>query len=207
MQIKQTRRLRYTAGMFSRIPPATRALLIANVVCYLLGAYAEEMVTQRFALWPLGPLFAPWQVVTYAFLHGGFAHLFFNMFALYMFGAVLENFWGGRRFLIFYFASVLAAAGAQLAVTSATHTLYPTVGASGGVFGLLLAFALYFPKQRIVLLFPPIPMPAWLFVTLYGIAELVLGVTNTQAGVAHFAHLGGMLGGALVILYWRSRRA
>ena len=192
--------------MFGNIPPATRTLLIANVVCYLLQAYAGDGFTQSFALWPLGPLFAPWQLLTYAFLHGNFAHIFFNMFALYMFGGVLEQSWGTRRFLVFYFASVLAAAAAQLAVTSATQSLYPTVGASGGVFGLLLAFALFFPRQRIVLLFPPIPMPAWLFVTLYGILELVLGVTNTQAGVAHFAHLGGMAGGALVILFWRSRR-
>jgi membrane associated rhomboid family serine protease len=192
--------------MFANIPPVTRALLIANVGCYFLQAYAGDAFTQQFALWPLSPLFAPWQVITYAFLHGGFAHLFFNMFALYMFGAVLEQSWGSGRFIVFYFASVLAAAAAQLIVTSATDGLYPTVGASGGVFGLLLAFALYFPRQRIVLLFPPIPMPAWLFVTLYGILELVMGVTNTQAGVAHFAHLGGMAGGALVILFWRSRR-
>jgi membrane associated rhomboid family serine protease len=130
------------------------------------------------------------------------------MFALFMFGRALEYFWGSRRFVVFYFACVISAAATQLLTSYlSAGPMEPTVGASGGVFGLLLAFAMYFPRQRITLLFPPIPMPAWLFVTLYGVLELVLGVTNTQAGVAHFAHLGGMLGGALVILYWRARRA
>jgi membrane associated rhomboid family serine protease len=122
-----------------------------------------------------------------------------------MFGRALEELWGPRRFLVYYFASVLAAAAAQLIVTAMTDSGYPTIGASGGVFGILLAFALNFPRQRIMLLFPPIPMPAWLFVTLYGMLELVLGVSNSQAGVAHFAHLGGMVGGALVFAYWRAR--
>ena len=130
------------------------------------------------------------------------------MFALFMFGRALEYFWGSGRFIVFYVACVIAAGLTQLWMASLSGSTEATIGASGGVFGLLLAFAMYFPRQRITLLFPPIPMPAWLFVTLYGALELVLGVTNTEAGVAHFAHLGGMLGGALVILYWRlSRRA
>jgi len=191
--------------MFALLPPVTRALILANAAVFLLQSFLPGLLIP-FALWPLGPYFAPWQVVTYAFLHGSLVHLFFNMLALFMFGRELEDYWGSRRFIVYYMASVLAAAAAQLAVTAATHSIYPTVGASGGVFGLLLAFAIHFPHQRITLLFPPIPMPAWLFVTLYGALELVLGVTGTQAGVAHFAHLGGMAGGALVILYWRSRR-
>lgn len=191
--------------MFTSLPPATRAIIIVNVVVYLLQMLAPGPAIARLALWPLAsPVFAPWQLITYAFLHGGMAHIFFNMFALYMFGRALEDYWGPRRFLIFYFACVLAAGVTQLTVTALTHTSYPTIGASGGVFGVLLAFALYFPRQRITLLFPPIPMPAWLFVTLYGVLELVLGVTNTQAGVAHFAHLGGMIGGAVVIAWWRA---
>jgi membrane associated rhomboid family serine protease len=193
--------------MPSSLPPATRAIIAINVVAFLLQqAYGNSMVA-LFALWPLGsPLFQPWQLVTYAFLHGSIAHIFFNMFALFMFGRALEYFWGSRRFTIFYLACVIAAAATQLLTASLAGSTEATLGASGGVFGLLLAFAMYFPRQRITLLFPPIPMPAWLFVTLYGVLELVLGVTNTQAGVAHFAHLGGMLGGALVILYWRARR-
>jgi membrane associated rhomboid family serine protease len=192
--------------MPSSLPPATRAIIAANVVAFLLQQFAGEAMVRFLALWPLGTLFEPWQLVSYAFLHGSIAHIFFNMFALFMFGRPLEYFWGSRRFSVFYLACVIAAAATQLLTASLAGSQEPTVGASGGVFGLLLAFAMYFPRQRITLLFPPIPMPAWLFVTLYGVLELVLGVTNTQAGVAHFAHLGGMLGGALVILYWRARR-
>jgi membrane associated rhomboid family serine protease len=191
--------------MLKSLPPATRAIIAANVIAFLLQLYIGEALLQQFALWPLGTLFQPWQLVTYAFLHGSFAHIFFNMFALFMFGPPLEYFWGSRRFAVYYFACVIAAGATQLWTSVLANSTEATVGASGGVFGLLLAFALYFPRQRITLLFPPIPMPAWLFVSLYGVLELVLGVTNTQAGVAHFAHLGGMLGGALVILYWRAR--
>ena len=193
--------------MPSALPPATRAIIAANVVAFLLQQYFGNTMVGLFALWPLSStLFQPWQLITYAFLHGSVAHIFFNMFALFMFGRALEYFWGSRRFTVFYLACVIAAAATQLLTASLAGSTEATLGASGGVFGLLLAFAMYFPRQRITLLFPPIPMPAWLFVTLYGVLELVLGVTNTQAGVAHFAHLGGMLGGALVILYWRARR-
>jgi membrane associated rhomboid family serine protease len=188
------------------LPPVTRAIIIANVVVFLLQQVTGTALDDLFALWPTGaPYFEPWQLLTYGFLHGGFAHIFFNMFALYMFGAPLEMFWGGRRFAFYYTACVLTAAATELVVQNATDAGAPVVGASGGVFGLLLAFAWYFPKQRLMLLFPPIPMPAWLFVTIYGGVELVFGVTGVQPGVAHFAHLGGMLGGALSILYWRSR--
>jgi len=196
--------------MFSTIPPATRALIVANVVIWLLEPVARGFAIGLFGLWPLGPLFHPWQVVTYAFLHAplsgpnGFTHIFFNMFALYMFGGALENYWGTLRFLLYYFASVLAAAGTELLVLSQSQAVEPVIGASGGIFGLLLGFAWYFPQQRLMLLFPPIPMPAWLFVTLYGALELFLGVTGAEAGVAHFAHLGGMLGGAIMILLWRA---
>ena len=189
------------------LPPATRAIIVVNVVLYLLEYLFPNQVIGSLALWPVAtPLFQPWQLITYSFLHSPntFTHLFFNMFALYMFGRSLEDLWGPRRFLVFYFASVLAAGAAQLTVAALSDASYPTLGASGGVFGVLFAFALFFPRQRIMLLFPPIPMPAWLFVTLYAILELVLGVTGTQAGVAHFAHLGGMVGGALVLAYWHA---
>jgi membrane associated rhomboid family serine protease len=193
--------------MFASMPPVTRALIIANVVVFLLQQVTGNLLTALGALWPLGdPLFQPWQVVTYSFLHEGFTHIFFNMFALFMFGSPLEQFFGNRRFAIYYFICVLSAAATELVVQNATPGGgEPVIGASGGVFGLLLAFAWYFPRQRLVLLPIPIPMPAWLFVTLYGAVELFLGVTGRAAGVAHFAHLGGMLGGALAILYWRMR--
>jgi membrane associated rhomboid family serine protease len=193
--------------MFAKPPPATLALIVVTVVVYFLQMSGGESFVERFALWPVNtPLFEPWQAITYAFLHDTqtLAHIFFNMFALFMFAPQLELLWGSRRFLLYYFVSVLAAALAQIAVTSMTGSLYPTLGASGGVFGVLLAFALFFPQQRIAI-YGVIPMPAWLFVALYAVLELVLGVTNTQAGVAHFAHLGGMLGGALLIFFWRAQ--
>lgn len=195
------------------LPPVTRALLIANIAAYLLQMLAGEGLIVHFALWPLGPSmyenvagFQPWQVVTYGFLHGGFTHLAFNMFALWMFGGAIENLFGARPFALYYFTCVIGAALAQLAVVHFfTGGYYPTLGASGGVFGLLLAYGMMYPHSRIMLLFPPIPMPAWLFVTGYGVIELILGITGTQAGVAHFAHLGGMAGGFVLIQYWRGK--
>src|SRR5215831_342575 len=188
-----------------RLPPVTRAILLLNVAAFLLQQLAPGPMAALFALWPLGTRFELWQLVTYAFLHGSLTHIFFNMFALTMFGPTLEYFFGSRRFTVYYFACVLTAAATQLAVQYAAGTGEPTIGASGAIFGLLLAFAMFFPRQRLLLYFA-IPIPAWLFVTLYGVLELYLGVTGRQGDVAHFAHLGGMLGGAAVILYWRARR-
>lgn len=194
------------------LPPVTRLLLIINVTVYLLQQVFNEPLIIWFALWPFntpsgfGAGFMPWQVITYGFLHGGLLHLGFNMLALYMFGGQIEQVFRSRRFLIYYLGCVFAAALAQLAMAALSGgPPLPTVGASGGVFGLLLAYGLIFPQRTVMLIFPPIPMPAWLFVTLYGFAELVLGVTGTQAGVAHFAHLGGMAAGFLLIQYWRGR--
>lgn len=195
------------------LPPVTRLLLIINVTVYLLQQVFNEPLIIWFALWPFntppgfGAGFMPWQVITYSFLHGGLLHLGFNMLALYMFGGQIEQVFRSRRFLIYYLGCVFAAALAQLAMAALSGgPPIPTVGASGGVFGLLLAYGLFFPQRTVMLIFPPIPMPAWLFVTLYGLLELYLGVTGTQAGVAHFAHLGGMLGGYILIRQWRSRR-
>jgi len=193
--------------VFGNLPPVTRGLILANVAVFLLQSMGGGAMTQYLALWPLGSGgFQPWQVVTYGFLHGSVMHIFVNMFALYMFGGQLERLFGPRRYLNLYLASIVSAAFAQLAFAAFTAAPpYETIGASGGVFGLLLAFALYFPRQTIVLLIPPIPMPAWLFVTLYGLLELFLGVSGMEVNVAHFAHLGGMLGAWLMIQYWRGR--
>lgn len=187
------------------MPPVTQALIIVNVAVYLLET-SGAMALGELALWPpsAGPGFGLWQLVTYAFLHGNFAHLFFNMFALYMFGGDIERLFGARFYLAYYFACVVSAALCHLVVTTWMGAPpYPTVGASGGVFGLLLAFGMYFPHRRVMLLIPPIPMQARTFVLLFAVLELVLGVTGTAAGVAHFAHLGGMLGGWLMIQYRR----
>jgi membrane associated rhomboid family serine protease len=192
--------------MFPRMPPATQGIILANVAVFLLQQLAGDLMLGLFALWPLASgMFHFWQLITYAFLHGNLAHIFLNMFALFMFGRGLEMYWGGRRFLIYYFVCVLSAAVTQLAVEGASGGAEPVIGASGGVFGVLLAFAWYFPRQRLIVLPIPIPVPAWLFVTIYALIELFSGLTRTQQGVAHFAHLGGMLGGALCILYWRAR--
>jgi membrane associated rhomboid family serine protease len=186
------------------MPPVTQSLLIANVAVFLLQSAGGGVLESLFALWPLGYGFAPWQLVTYGFLHGGIAHIFFNMLALYMFGSDVERLFGSRYFLIFYFASLISAALCQLVFTALSGAPpVPTIGASGGVYGLLLAFGLYFPRRMVMLIFPPIPMQARYFVLLFGTLELVFGVTGTAAGIAHFAHLGGMLGGWLVIQYRR----
>ena len=187
------------------MPQVTQALIFANVLVFLVQMVAGDAFVMRLALWPIGPQFAPWQIVTYAFLHGSVAHILFNMLGLYMFGADLERVWGPRRFLIYYGVAVLSAAVAQLVVTAFSGSYAPTIGASGGVFGLLLAFALYFPQRMVMLIFPPVPMPAWLFATVYAAVELVFGLSGSTGGVAHFAHLGGMLGGYLLIRTWRSR--
>jgi len=188
------------------LPPVTRALIIINVLIFLAEATLGNSISYLLALWPLGPRFMPWQVITYAFVHSGFSHLLFNMFGVYMFGGDVERVWGTRRFLSFYLSCALSAAAFQLIVTGLTGAYYPTVGASGAVFGLLLAFARIFPNRTVMPLFPPIPMRAPVFVAVYGILELVLGVTGTQEGVAHFAHLGGLAGGYLFMLLWKKKR-
>ena len=200
--------------MMPSMPAVTRTLLVANVAIFGLQVLTQNAFLPAFALWPLAspeypgaPSFEVWQLVTYGFLHGDWTHLFFNMFALYMFGGDIERLLGAQRFVQYYLVCVVGAAVAQLVVMNGMSTLpLPTVGASGGVFGLLLAFGMAFPRRRIMLIFPPIPMPAWLFVTLYGLLELYLGVTGSQVGVAHFAHLGGMAAGYAMLVYWRRRR-
>ncbi len=192
-------------------PTVTRNLIIINIVVFLAESQLGDSFVKNFALWPFGtpqslesPLgFQPWQIVTYSFLHGGWDHIFFNMFALFMFGGQVELLVGAKRYFNLYFASVITAALAQLIVAALTGGNYPTLGASGGVFGLLLAYGYYFPNRMVMLVIPPIPMRARTLVILYGLLELFLGATGTQAGVAHFAHLGGMLGAWLVIKYWR----
>jgi membrane associated rhomboid family serine protease len=184
------------------IPPVTRNLMLACTAVFCLQLFIP-LLDAWFALWPLASgRFLPWQMITYAFLHGGMTHLFFNMLGLWMFGSELERLWGQKRYLQFLLAGVLAAAVAQLLVTYLAGSRYPTVGASGGLFALLLAFGMLFPNRVIMPLFPPIPMKARTFVIVFGSLELLLGMAGSS-GVAHFAHLGGMVGGWLMIRYWR----
>lgn len=199
--------------------PAVYNLLIANVVAYLATMLLNtNSVYALFALFPTdSPLFHIWQPVTYMFLHGGFSHLFFNMFALWMFGRGLEEEMGSRRFLIYYFVCGVGAALVQLGMAEVdimnmntqyevwNYMLTPTVGASGAVFGLLLAFGMLHPNATIMLLIPPIPMKAKWFVVIYGVIELLLIIFQAQDGIAHFAHLGGMFWGWLLMLWWQRK--
>ena len=184
----------------------TQILIAINVLAFVLQQMVGDVFVQWFALWPLGSgMFMPWQLASYAFLHGGLTHLAFNMYGLWLFGGELERVWGSRRLGAFFAVSVLVAAVAQLLVTAAMGSVAPTVGASGGLFGLLIGFAMVFPRRVITPLLPPVPLPAPVFVALYGLIELTLGVTGSASGVAHFAHLGGLLGGWLVMRYWRGQ--
>ena len=180
---------------------------------FLLQLSGGAKLVNAFALWPLqsgaglfdsvGPGFQIWQLVTYSFLHGGLMHLLLNMYALWLFGTRMESVWGSRAFAIYYFVCVVGAGLVQLIIASQASSIYPTIGASGGVFGLLLAFGMTFPNERLLLMFPPIELPAKWFVLIYGLVELYFGVSGTMAGVAHFAHLGGMLFGFILLRYWR----
>lgn len=199
---------------YSLLPPVIKLLLMANGIIFLLEASYANTLLSNFALWPpaTNPVLTPgqqmhefmlWQLISYAFLHGSVTHLLLNMYALWLFGMALENLWGSRTFAIYYFFCVLGAALTQIIVTDMMGDYYPTIGASGGVFGVLLAFGLFFPDQKLLLLIPPMPIKAKWFVIIYGLVELIFGVTGTEAGVAHFAHLGGMLFGFLLIYYWK----
>jgi membrane associated rhomboid family serine protease len=202
---------------WSNFPPVVTGLMASCIIVFLMQEMNPGFMLEHFALWPAGDwqvntpwgvmasAFQPWQLVSSAFLHGSYFHLFVNMLALWMFGVQIENIWGWRRFFVYYFFCVVGASLVQLVVASAAAadgSIYPTVGASGGVFGILLAFGLMFPNQRIVLLIPPIPMKAKWFVILFGAFSLFAGVTGAMGGIAHFAHLGGMVFGLMLMTWW-----
>ena len=203
-------------------PPVVKNLIIANCVVFLATELLPfgDLIIEYFALFNAeSPFFRSYQVFTYMFLHGGVSHLFFNMFALWMFGRTLEYRLGSSRFLTYYLICGIGAALLQLGVGYAEyhHALaagsvsamrllgIPTVGASGAVFGLLLAFGVLYPNQIVALIFPPITLKAKWFVVLYGVLELLLGISGAQSGVAHFAHLGGMIWGFLLLWWWRRK--
>ena len=241
-------------GSFGNImrttPPVVKNLIIINALMLLATFAFRSIMVRNFALfYPESPLFRPYQLFTYMFMHGGFAHFFFNMYALWIFGQVIENTWGGRRFLFYYLATGLGAMLLHLVVlwiqmsnieramdpavlesfktmfTSGQamemfddETIYtlapewskmmliPTLGASGAVFGVLLAFGMMFPETRLMLIFPPIPLKAKWLVVAYGVIELCLAFAQPGSSVAHFAHLGGMLFGFAMIKYWQAKR-
>ena len=187
----------FNTSFLSDTPVSMGIIIICAIV------YFMQFQPPGLALWPLGSgFFTPWQVVSYAFLHGSFNHLFFNMFAVWMFGTPLERSWGSQRFLSFYAACVVGAAVIQLLVQMFEGGVYPTIGASGGVFGLLLAYGVMWPDNKIFLIFFPVPISAKWFVLIYGGIELMLGLTRSMPGIAHFAHLGGMIFGAALLYKW-----
>lgn len=227
----------YRNSLFSGIPPITKNIIAINIIMWL----ATWALPDFFVRWGLNvdltsvlglhyweaSKFNPAQLVTYAFMHANFWHLFFNMLTLYMFGSILEQLWGSKRFLYYYFITAIGAGLVQeliwtiefqpmineavtsqsLVNISITDFLnkFITIGASGSVFGLLLAFGWLFPEQRIYIYF--IPVKARIGVIIFAVAELFFGVANFSFdSIAHFAHLGGMLFGAIMILIWKKRR-
>jgi membrane associated rhomboid family serine protease len=195
-------------GFFGSFPSVTRNLLIINLIIWG-GCQISYNFVGFLALFNIGSgYFNPYQLITYMFTHYEFNHLFFNMFALFMFGAAIENYWGQKRYLIYYMVTGIGAGIVQLLVLYLQGNFFPvpTIGASGAVFGLLLAFGMLFPNTPLYLMFIPIPIKAKYMVIGYGLIEFFVGVANHSGdNVAHFAHLGGMLFGILLILYWRKR--
>lgn len=201
------------------IPTVTKNIIIINVLIWIMSELKPEFMIEQFALfYPTSPFFKPWQIFTHMFMHGGFFHLFFNMYTLFAFGSILERVWGPKKFTLFYFMTGLGAAllhtGAQFldmsfllsAQDSYAVLCTPTVGASGAIYGLLLGYAMMYPDSVLSLIFPPVSLKAKWMVLIFALIELTFGVTGTVVGVAHFAHLGGMLFGYLIILYWKKKR-
>ena len=209
------------------IPTAVKNIIIINVLVMVMMALNETFMLEKFALfYPTSPFFHWWQPVTHLFLHGGFAHLFFNMYALFIFGSVLERVWGVKKFLLFYFVTGIGAAAVHIGVQwiqmqalmnsagegsiaaiQAIHNLKmtPTVGASGAIYGVLMGYAMLYPDSVLTLIFPPISLKAKWFVLIFAAIELALGIFGTRAGIAHFAHLGGLIFGFILIMYWKKR--
>ena len=212
-------------GFLSNMPTAIRHIIIINVLVMVMMYLNESFMVSKFALfYPTSPFFHWWQPVTHMFLHGGFWHLFFNMYTLFIFGTVLERVWGTKKFVLFYFVTGLGAAAihtcvewiqvqywigkaaeGSMAAQAAIHTLKmtPTVGASGAIYGVLMGYAMLYPDSVLTLIFPPISLKAKWFVLIFAAIELLTGVTGTGGGIAHFAHLGGLLFGFLLIMYWK----
>ncbi len=213
--------------MFRNTPFIVKNLIIINIIVLVATMINENFMYENFSLFSFhSPFFKPYQFITHMFMHGGIWHLFFNMYTLWIFGSILENVWGSKKFLLFYFVTGLGAAllhnlvleielstlqnavqsGNMAAQTSIMNILRtPTVGASGAIYGVLLGYGMLFPNNIISLIFPPIALKAKWFVIIFGAIELLMGVTGTGSDVAHFAHLGGMVFGFILIMYWKKK--
>lgn len=212
---------------FNNIPKVTKNLILVNLILFLATLINQEFMTRTFALfYPASTYFHFWQPLTHMFMHGNFWHIFFNMYTLFIFGSVLERVLGPKKFIIFYFVCGFGAAALHLGVqfvqaqlllgriaegSQAAMQQYiaiksiPTVGASGAIYGLLIGYAMLFPQSRLTLIFPPISLSAKAWVLIFVAIELFTGITGTADGIAHFAHLGGMLFGFILIKLWRRK--
>lgn len=189
----------------SSVPSAVKHIILISIGMMVLSYLNEPLMTRLFALNPVTFIRRLWQLVTYMFMHGSFFHIFFNMYTLYIFGSVLENVWGTKKFLVFYFITGIGAALVHIGVQYLTGDFALTVGASGAIYGILMGYAMLYPDSRLSLIFPPVTMKAKWFVLIFAGIELLLGVTGTQAGVAHFAHLGGLVFGFILMMYWKKK--
>lgn len=208
-------------NFISQIPTVTKNLLAINILMFVATLVNENLMVANFAMfYPASPFFKPWQILTHMFMHGGFWHIFFNMYSLLMFGSILERSLGTKKYLIFYFVTGLGAVAlhtgvewlqARVFIANGIAQAYqqllvtPTLGASGAIYGVLIGFAMLYPQARLTLIFPPIPMTAKWLVIIFAAIELFSGINGIQDGVAHFAHLGGMLFGWLLIRWWRKQ--
>lgn len=206
-------------NFISQIPTVTKNLVAINILMFIATLVNENFMVANFAMfYPASPFFKPWQILTHMFMHGGFWHIFFNMYSLLMFGSILERSLGPKKYLIFYFVTGLGAVAlhtgvewmqARVFIANGIAQAYqqllvtPTLGASGAIYGVLIGFAMLYPQARLILIFPPIPVKAKWLVIIFAVIELVFGINGIQGGVAHFAHLGGMLFGWLLIRWWR----
>lgn len=212
-------------SILGNMPPVVKNLLLINVIMYVITMITGNFMYENFALFYFkSPFFKPYQLVTHMFMHGGFAHIFFNMYTLFIFGGVLERVWGSQKFLLYYFVTGIGAALLHLGVMYLQLQGYiadiqdgnlyaqaniqallttPTVGASGAIYGLLLAYGMLFPNNVMQLIFPPVALKAKWFVLIFGALELLLGLSGRGGNVAHFAHLGGMIFGFFLIMYWK----
>lgn len=209
-------------GFWRMVTPVVKKLIIINAVIWIATVILGDSSYQYLALFPFeSQYFQPFQLVSHMFMHGGFWHLFFNMYTLMIFGTALERMWGGNKFLVFYFVTGLGAALCHNLVlhlqiehfiqigdmaSAAMTKVIPTVGASGAIYGVLLGYAMLFPNQILQLIFPPVALKAKYFVLIFGGIELITGLTGMGGNVAHFAHLGGMLFGLILILYWKKKK-
>lgn len=187
------------------LTPAVKNIIIINalvlVMCFLNG----DLMDILFALNPVEFIVRPWQLFTYMFMHGGMGHLFFNMYSLFIFGTVLERVWGTKKFIFYYFFTGVGAALFHILVQWLTGDFALTVGASGAIYGVLIGYAMLYPESTLTLLFPPISLKAKWFVLIFAVIELVLGVFDTGAGIAHFAHLGGLIFGFILLMIWKKK--